>query len=267
MKKLVVVLGLFLTIGSLYGFNPFDDLAKGDSVYYKNGIGMEFAYVAPGSFDMGSNSGRSDEKPVHKVTISKPYLMGKYEVTQSEYQKIMGSNPSKFRGSSNPVEQVRWTDDVEDFCSKLTSRERSNGNLKSGYVYRLPTEAEWEFAARGGVKSKGYKYSGSNSMDSVGWYEGNSGDKTHSVGQKSSNELGLYDMSGNVWEWCSDYYEKPYKPDSVVNPKGGVRGWDRVVRGGSWSSSARSCRSAGRNCIQPRGRTSILGFRLVLASE
>ena len=257
-KSLVVFLGLFLTACSLYADSYLSSLTK-------NSIGMEFAYVAPGSFEMGSNSGGSDEKPVYKVTITKPYLMAKYEVTQSEYKKIMGNNPSKFSGSSNPVEKVSWNDAVR-FCSTLTAREHSNGNLKSGYAYRLPTEAQWEYAARGGNKSKGYTYSGSDSIGSVAWYDDNSGDKTHSVGQKSSNELGLYDMSGNVWEWCSDWKDS-YPSGSVVNPQGPDSGSSRVRRGGSWRNGfVWICSSAFRSSFSPGVRHFNLGFRLVLAS-
>ena len=153
-------------------------------------------FVQGGSFQMGSNNGQSDEKPVHSVTVSDFYIV-KYEVTQKEWRDIMGSNPSKWKGDNLPVEKVSW-DDVQTFIKKL--------NAKTGLNYRLPTEAEWEYAARGGNKSNGYKYSGSNDIGSVAWYASNSGSKTHSVGQKKPNELGIYDMTGNVWEWCNDWY-------------------------------------------------------------
>lgn len=171
-------------------------------------LGMKLVYVSPGSFMMGSND-NNKEKPIHRVTLSKGYWIGKYEVTQSQYQSIMRTNPSKFRGPNKPVEQVSWND-ARWFCRQLTNRERKAGRLTSAYVYRLPTEAEWEFAARGGTKNKGYKYSGSNNIDSVAWYRSNSVNKSHEVGTKSSNELGIYDMSGNVSEWCLDDWHINY---------------------------------------------------------
>ena len=227
------------------------------------GLDMKFVYVAPGSFMMGSNNGNTDEKPVHRVTISKGYWIGKYEVTQSEYQKIMGTNPSHFKGPDKPVETVSWND-AENFCKKLTERERKAGRLPPGYTYQLPTEAEWEFAARGGTKSRGYKYSGSDNIDSVAWYGSNSDNKTHEVGTKSGNELGIYDMSGNVWELCNGWYGK-YSSNSVTPPKGASPGSRRVLRGGCWYNNARLCRVANRNNYSPRYADIPLGFRVALA--
>ena len=233
--------------------------------YYENSIGMELAYVAPGTFNLGSNSGENDDILVHKVAITKPYLIGKYEVTQSEYQKIMGTNPTFRKGSNNPVGSVSWNDAV-DFCRKLTSRERSNGNLKSGYVYRLPTEAEWEFAAKGGNMSKGYEYSGSNSINSVAWYRENSGEIPHSVGQKSSNELGLYDMSGNVEEWCQDWYGD-YSFGFQIDPTGASSGSKRVTRGGSCCYPDYFCLLTDRTYHSPGDSSGLVGFRVVLVKE
>ncbi len=233
-----------------------------DNSWTVPGLDMKFAYVSPGSFNMGSNDGNSDEKPVHRVTISRGYWIGKYEVTQSEYQDLMGTNPSHFKGSNNPVEQVSWNDAVK-FCERLTQRERAAGRLPEGYAYRLPTEAEWEYAARGGAKSRGYKYSGSDDLDRVGWYDGNSGKKTHEVRTKSGNELGLYDMSGNVWEWCNDWYGE-YGSGTQSDPAGPGTGSARVNRGGSWGSRARRCRSAIRGGNSPGYTPCDLGFRVVL---
>jgi formylglycine-generating enzyme required for sulfatase activity len=231
-----------------------------------SGLGMKFVYVAPGSFQMGSNDGGSwdNEKPVHRVTISRGYWIGKYEVTQSEYQSIMGSNPSNFKGRNNPVETVNWHDAVK-FCQKLTTRERVAGRLPSGYEYRLPTEAEWEFAARGGTKSRGYKYSGSDHIDSVAWHGLNSFlNEIQEVGTKSGNELGVYDMSGNVWEWCNDRYGE-YSSNSQTDPKGPSTGSARVGRGGGWYYYAGYCRSAFRSSGSPGDSDYSIGFRVAIA--
>ncbi|MBL7785489.1 MAG: SUMF1/EgtB/PvdO family nonheme iron enzyme [Chitinophagales bacterium] len=184
------------------------------------------------------------------------YYIGKYPVTQAEWQAVMGNNPSHFKGDNLPVEQVSWHD-VQLFLQKLQQL--------TGNTYRLPTEAEWEYAARGGNKSQGYKYAGSNSLSSVAWYDDNSGSKTHTVGQKQANELGICDMSGNVWEWCSDWYDEDYYANSPANnPTGPTSGIYRVIRGGSWSSSAQYCRVAIRNDRTPGNRYDYLGFRLAL---
>jgi len=177
-----------------------------------------FVFVEGGTFQMGSNDGDSDEKPVHSVTVSSFYV-GKFEVTQKEYQNVMGKNPSYFKGENNPVENVTWYDAVK-YCNKRSEKEgrtpsyNINGNNVtcdfSANGYRLPTEAEWEYAARGGNKSQNYKYSGSNKIGDVAWYDSNSGLRTHPVGQKAPNELGIYDMTGNVWEWCWDWYDGNY---------------------------------------------------------
>ncbi len=248
-------------------------------------LDMKFVYVSPGSFMMGTKDGCSYERPVHRVTISKGYWIGKYEVTQTEYQAIMGTKPSYFKGSNNPVEEVSWNDAVK-FCEKLTDRERKAGRLPEGYAYRLPTEAEWEYAARGGSKSRSYKYSGSNDLDRVAWYYENSGDsrlddsswsadklksnncRTHEVGTKSGNELGIYDMSGNVREWCNDYWnEDEYYSSSRTDPLGPGTGSHRVYRGGSWNINPFSCRAANRFLGSPGRRNWDLGFRVVLAPK
>jgi formylglycine-generating enzyme required for sulfatase activity len=229
-------------------------------------LNMQFVYVKPGSFQMGSNEFAS-EKPVHSVTLSNGYWLGKYEVTQDEYQSIIGSNPSNFKGGRKPVEQVSW-DDAVSFCQKLTERERSAGRLPSGYEYRLPTEAEWEFAARGGNMSKGYQYSGSDNIDSVAWYGENSGKTPHDVGTKSPNELGIYDMSGNVLEWCLDDWHSDYKgAPSDGDRWGDGSGSYRVHRGGDWLSNADRCRVADRSYGSPGSRRDFIGFRVALASS
>jgi formylglycine-generating enzyme required for sulfatase activity len=223
---------------------PFSDSATG----------MEFVYVKGGCYEMGDTfgDGGSDEKPVHDVCVD-DFHMGKYEVTQAEWQALMGSNPSTFKGSNRSVEQVSWND-AQSFIGKLSQR--------SGKNYRLPTEAEWEYAARSGGKQE--KYAGSSSAGSVAWYADNSGKKTHSVGQKAANGLGLYDMSGNVYEWCSDWYGKSYySQSSHSNPQGPSSGSYRVFRGGSWGNSPTGVRVANRSSLGVASRFDFLGFRLV----
>jgi formylglycine-generating enzyme required for sulfatase activity len=216
----------------------------------------EMVFIQGGTFQMGSNEGDDDEKPVHTVTVGSFY-MGKYEVTQNQWKAIMGGNPSNFSDCINcPVESVSWNN-VQEFIQKL--------NQRTGKSFRLPTEAEWEYAARGGNQSRGYTYSGGNNLDEVAWYDGNSGNKTHPVGQKGPNELGLYDMSGNVWEWCGDWYGSGYYQNSpAINPKGPTSESSRVDRGGCWYRNAQYCRSSFRS-FAPLSRISYLGFRLVLA--
>ena len=214
--------------------------------------------VEGGTFTMGAtleqgNDAASDEKPAHQVTLS-DYYIGRYEVTQKEWQAVMGDNPSKFYGDNLPVENVSWND-CQDFINKL--------NQLTGLKFRLPTEAQWEYAARGGKQSKGYKYSGSDKIRDVAWYYGNSGIKTHKVGTKHPNELGIYDMSGNVWEWCGDCYYS-YSSSAQTNPTGPSSGSARVLRGGSWSNDAGSCRVSIRGSINPSFRDYTYGFRVVL---
>ena len=189
-------------------------------------------FVQGGTFTMGCTDEQgsdcnSDEKPAHQVTLSN-YYIGKYEVTQGLWKKVMGNNPSRFSGCADcPVEQVSW-EDCQEFIKKL--------NSLTGKQFRLPTEAEWEYAAWGGNNSRGYKYSGSNDVGSVAWYVGNSGSKTHAVGTKQANELGIYDMSGNVLEWCSDWFDSDfYNSSPENNPTGAISGkYRRWERGGCW---------------------------------
>ena len=223
-----------------------------------NGVSFEMVRVEGGTFRMGATSEQEDEadseeKPVHGVTLSS-YYIGKTEVTQALWQAVMGSNPSRFEGSDLPVECVSWND-CQEFIQKL--------NRLTGRNFRLPTEAEWEFACRGGNNSRGYKYSGSNNLGSVAWYEDNSGGQTHPVGTKAPNELGIFDMSGNVWEWCNDWYGN-YTSNSQTNPTGSQSGSNRVFRGGGWYIIARSCRSSNRYFSDPAGRGGNLGLRLAL---
>ncbi len=223
-----------------------------------NGVSFEMIPVEGGTFTMGATAEQGsdaydDEKPAHKVNLSS-YAIGKYEVTQALWKAVMGNNPSGFKGDNNPVEQVSWND-CQTFISKL--------NAITGKNFRLPTEAEWEFAARGGKKSNGYKYSGSNDLDEVAWHDSNSGSKTHPVGTKKPNELGIYDMSGNVWEWCGDWFGN-YISSSQTNPTGPTSGSYRVRRGGSWGNFAGNCRVSYRDGSIPGGGGSYIGLRLVL---
>jgi formylglycine-generating enzyme len=221
--------------------------------------GIEMVFVKGGTFTMGCTAEQGnygdDEKPAHQVTVS-DFYMGKFEVTQKQWREIMGTNPSYFKNCDDcPVEQVSWNN-IQEFIKKL--------NQKTGKKYRLPTEAEWEFAARGGVETHGRaskKYAGSNNIDDVAWYSENSNSKTHPVGQKQPNELGLYDMSGNVWEWCSDWYGS-YSSGSQTNPQGPSSGFDCVIRGGSWDCYPQPCRVANRNYYSPDDRNLNIGFRL-----
>ena len=217
-----------------------------------DGVEFSMVYVSGGTFEMGCTDEQgsdcySDESPAHNVTLSN-YYVGRYEVTQGLYKAVMGSLPSSISssygmGDNYPVYYVSWYD-IQDFINEL--------NAKTGKNYRLPTEAEWEFAARGGRSSKNYRYSGSDSIDEVAWYYGNSSSKTHPVGEKQPNELGIYDMSGNVWEWVSDWYGSNYYSSSPgSNPPGPTSGSYRVDRGGSWHNVAGDCRVANRGDYYP----------------
>ena len=254
------------------GTNPLVSLSFHDKrVYTVNGVSFTMIPVQGGTFQMGATleqqSSDRDEKPVHSVTLSS-YSIGETELTQALWQAVMDNNPSNFRGGGNlPVENVSWND-CQEFIRKL--------NQLTGATFRLPTEAEWEFAARGGNKSRGTQYAGSSNLDEVAWSDNNSDNKTHPVKTKLPNELGLYDMSGNVWEWCQDWYGN-YSSSSQTNPTGPRRGSYsvrrgtgpgsgsiRVSRGGGWSGSARFCRSACRSRYAPTNRSDLLGFRLSL---
>jgi formylglycine-generating enzyme required for sulfatase activity len=218
---------------------------------------MEF--VRGGTFEMGGTPEQGsdcydNEKPVHDVTVSDFYI-GKYPVTQRLWAQVMGENPSKFLGDDLPVENVSWND-VQEFIAKL--------NRQTGKKYRLPTEAEWEYAVRGGNRGKGYKYAGSDNIGDVAWYKGNSDYKPRPVGTKQPNELGIYDMSGNVWEWVNDWYGG-YAAEAQGNPEGPSAGSHRVHRGGSCYSAARHCRVSLRYGHGPGHRDGDLGFRLAVS--
>lgn len=224
------------------------------------GVSFKMIRVEHGSFMMGATPETEfpfdSEKPAHEVTISKDYYMGETQVTQELWQAVMGENPSVFNGEKNPVVYVSWND-CQEFIKKL--------NALTGKQFRLPTEAEWEYAARGGNKSHHTQYSGSDDVDSIAWYAYNSGDRTHPVAQKKPNELGLYDMSGNVWEWCNDWFEADYYANSPsVDPQGPSDGSDRVSRGGGRWCLPENCRSSNRCGDNPEFRSCDGGFRLAL---
>lgn len=229
---------------------------KNNKTFTVNGVDFTMVYVEGGTFMMGSeNSDKKDEKPVHKVTLS-DYYIGKTEVTQGLWKAVMGNNPSYFKGDDLPVERVSWND-CQKFIEKL--------NNLTGESFSLPTEAQWEFAARGGIYSKGYKYSGSDVIDEVAWYGDKSSEKTHPVGKKLPNDLEIYDMTGNVWEWCCDFWGN-YTIAEETDPKGPSHssGFYHVTRGGSWISPATSCRCAYRYYNSPESKVDNLGLRLAL---
>ncbi len=230
------------------------------------GLEMRFVWVGSGVFRMGSNSGERDEGPVHTVRIARDFWLGKYEVTQREYAALIGENPSWFKGDRNPVERVCW-EDATAYCKKLTERESAAKRLPDGYEYRLPTEAEWEYAARGGAQGRGYKYAGSNDPDKVAWHNRNNNSETRPVGRKAPNELGLHDMSGNVWECCLDWHDDDYYKETRTGASDPVKllgGGDRVSRGGGWRVLAEAVRSTNRSGHRPRAALNDLGFRVCL---
>ena len=221
----------------------------------------EMVFVAGGSFTMGctfeqGSDCASDEKPSHEVQLT-GFAIAKYEVTQALWKQVMGNNPSRFKGDSLPVENVTW-DDVQVFLQRL--------NAKTGKNYRLPTEAEWEYAARGGQQSRQTMFAGGSELETVAWCSSNAENSTHNVGTRQPNELGLYDMSGNVWEWCSDYYGQ-YPSDKQTNPTGAKKGTARIVRGGCYAAVGRQCRVASRKSLYQGGKDYMTGFRLAMDDD
>lgn len=256
-------------IVGVYNYIVNGDSENDDMTFTVKGVSFTMKKVKGGTFIMGATPEQegsyNDEKPVHQVTLTEDYYMGETVVTQALWQAVTGKLPtedgpqwytSTGMGDNYPAYYINY-EDVQSFLAKL--------NTITGQNFRMPTEAEWEFAARGGSLSKSYQYSGGNAVDDVAWYVGNSNRTTHEVKTKSPNELGLYDMSGNVWEWCSDWYGNYRSPD-VINPTGSISGSVRVCRGGSWDSSKRMCRITNRGGHNPSDRGSYRGFRLALGS-
>lgn len=222
--------------------------------------------IPAGTFTMGSPPGEvgrnADEGPQTHVTLTKAFWLGRHKVTQAEYQSVLGVNPSNWVGEDLPVERVSWNDAVA-YCEQLTQREREAGRLPPGWEYRLPTEAQWEYACRAGTTTRFSFGDADADLGKYAWYDANSSGRTHPVGQKSSNPWGLSDLHGDVWEWCADLYG-PYRGGSVTDPTGLGTGFYRVVRGGAWNTGARDCRSAVRDWYFPLRTYRFIGFRVAL---
>lgn len=229
-------------------------------------------FIPAGTFLMGSPTNEVDrldnEGPLTTVTISRGFFIGKHEVTQAEYAALVGSNPSTFTSSPQlPVENVDWYE-ATAYCALLTQRERAAGRIADSCVYRLPTEAEWEYACRAGTTTR-FSYGedpGYASLSGYAWFDADSGGTTHPVGVKLPNPRGLLDMHGNVWEWCQDWWSASLPGGTVVDPQGPSTGSYRVFRGGSWFGGARTCRSASRGSFNPNSGGFSIGFRVVLAA-
>lgn len=263
--RVALFAGLFVN----FQFSHFNSLCAQDSVVrvqVADGVEMEMVWVEGGSFTMGSNATPKGVKltyalarPEHRVTVD-GYFIGRYEVTQGLWQAVMGENPSKFKGSANlPVESVSWTE-AQEFAMRLSQM--------TGRRFRLPSEAEWEYAARGGSKSQRNPYAGCNrnQLDNHGWYCVNSDGATHAVGQLQPNELGLYDMSGNVAEWCQDWVEA-YTSEEQTNPRGPRQGENRVLRGGHYNSTSAACTVYDRGWYLPSGKYELYGLRIVMEAN
>lgn len=257
MKKMYLLLCLSLLVGNMYAQKKSKRLLKETAF----GANIKMVYVKGGSFMMGCTSEQDSdcadrEKPVHTVSVDGFYI-GKYEVTQAQWKAVMGTNPSHFANCDQcPVETISWND-TQEFIQKL--------NQQTGKTYRLPTEAEWEYAARGGNRDNGYVYAGSNSLGEVAEYADNNNKSTKPVGGKASNQLGLYDMLGNAWEWCEDVYDANYYTNSPSsNPRNTSSSEYRALRGGCWCNAAKICRISSRHFVNPAGAGYSVGFRLVL---
>ena len=264
----------WLLLATFFGVRRSEQCCAQSSKEITNSIGMKLVMISKGTFKMGSPPGEggvNQDERQHEVTISRDYYLGVHEVTQAQYETIMGDNPSYFQGdnlpdarsvevtSDFPVETVSWENAVE-FCRRISALPAERA---AGRVYRLPTEAEWEYACRAGNKLA-YSFGGDvRALGDYAWYDSNSNERTHPVGQKKANSWGLYDMHGNVWEWCSDWYGE-YPNGAVSDPQGPRKGSLRIDRGGSWDYGAAMCRSSFRGNLDPSGSNFNNGFRLAL---
>ena len=257
-KRVLIIAIVMLLFCGVQGCTESEKLA--DESNYTNSIGLEFVKLPEGEFMMGSPSDEeeilSNENPVHKVTIENSYYLSKYEVTQEQWKSVMGNNPSYFKGDDLPVESVSWYD-VQKFINKLNEMEGTN-------KYRLPSEAEWEYACRAGTTTTYFFGDNESKLGDYAWYWGNSEKMTHPVGQKKPNSWGLYGMSGNVLEWCQDKWHDNYA-DAPSNGSAWEEGNSsyRVVRSGSWNASPKACYSAYRFRLVPDTRVKFVGFRLL----
>ena len=224
--------------------------------------GIPVRWIPPGSFMMGSpisEEGHYSDETQHEVVLSQGFFMAETECTQGQWELVMGSNPSNFKGTNRPVEEVSWHEAVK-YCRKVTIKQSGEGTLPVAWEWRLPTESEWEYAARSGAT--GVRHG---ELDTIAWWSGNSGSETHAVGDKQPNAWGLHDMMGNVWEWCSDW-SGDYPTGGVTDPTGPKSGSNRIYRGGSWNSVAGYVRSSFRLSFEPGSSNHLVGFRPVLSS-
>ena len=255
-----VVIGcvvLFAMAG--YAFSETKDPPKGLTVYLGGGVKLDLLLIPAGSFTMGDNTGDDSVKPAHKVTITNQFYLGKYEVSQEQWEAVMGNNPSQFNDPKNPVETVSWGD-CQKFLVKLNAKTGGRGGK-----FTLPTEAQWEYACRAGSTGKFCFGDDEKQLGEYAWYATNSDGKTHPVGGKKPNAWGLYDMHGNVWEWCQDWYGK-YGAEAATDPSGPTTDVIRVNRGGNWGSDSGFCQSAYRSTGMPGSRDYDLGLRVARVS-
>jgi len=269
MKKILFILFASLVVCNLFAqesdsisefSKQFPQINLNDSsgsliVELNDEVVVEMIKVPGGSFPVGYKKGYPNEMPVHKVTLD-DFFIGKFEITQKVWFEVMGNNPAHFKDSTDGAVEMVTYFDVLDFIDEL--------NKKTGMQFRLPTEAEWEYAANGGERGKRTRYAGSYKIDEVAWYERNSGNRTHPVGQKLPNELGVFDMSGNVYEWTEDWFKR-YKSKDLLNPQGPEKGKTKVIRGGCWHDDREGCRVQCRVEMSPDDRNGCLGFRLALS--
>lgn len=249
-----VVLALtFLTLG----VRASDAPGKTLSLDLGGGVKLEMVLIPAGKFMMGSDKG--GEKPAHEVTITKPFYMGKFTVTQAQYQQVIGSNPSKFKGAENPVDSISW-EVAQKFCAKASEITKM--------TITLPTEAQWEYACRAGSKTAYYNGDTEADLEKAGWYSVNAKDTTHPCGKKEPNAWGLYDMHGNIWQWCMDWHDSTYYAKSPKeDPQGPESGATRVMRGGTYDTTAYGCRSAYRYSFEPARKFENMGFRVIAVTK